>query len=73
MAKHLVMDQTGHSEHLFDQANIVEVAEAERRFKELTGKGFTAAKRTAPGKSELIKSFDPTIEETLFIPALRGG
>ena len=73
MAKQLVMDQTGHTEHVFDKANIVSLEEAERRFKELTGAGFTAAKRTAAGQSQLIKAFDPDVDETLFIPALKGG
>ena len=73
MAKHLVMDRTGHSEHIFDKANVVELAEAERRFAELTGKGFTAAKRTEPGKSEILRKFDPSVEETLFVPPLVGG
>jgi hypothetical protein len=50
-----------------------EVAEAERRFKELTGAGFTAAARTATGESRRVNSFDPTIEETLFFPRLVGG
>jgi hypothetical protein len=48
------------------------VAEAEARFKMLTGAGFTAAKRLDAGKSEILKSFDPTAEETLFIPRLKG-
>jgi hypothetical protein len=39
----------------------------------LTGAGFTAAKRTANGTSELIRTFDPTAEETLFIPRLIAG
>jgi hypothetical protein len=49
------------------------VVEAERRFDELTGHGFTAAKRLDDGKSEVVKRFDPTAEETLFIPRLEGG
>ena len=40
---------------------------------ELTGAGFTAAKRLGEGKSQVLKSFDPTAEETLFIPRLQGG
>jgi hypothetical protein len=40
---------------------------------ELTGAGFTAAKRTGAGTSELIREFDRTAEETLFIPRLIGG
>jgi hypothetical protein len=35
--------------------------------------GPTAAKRLDDGKSELVKNFDPTAEETLFIPRLEGG
>jgi hypothetical protein len=49
------------------------VAVAEARFKKLTGAGFTAAKRLDGGKSEVLRSFDPTAEETLFIPRLKGG
>jgi hypothetical protein len=49
------------------------VAQAERRFKELIGAGFTAAVRREGGRSELIRSFDPAAEETLFFPRLKGG
>jgi hypothetical protein len=49
------------------------VAEAEHRFKELTGAGFTAAVRSGEGRSELIRSFDPAAEETMFFPRLKGG
>ena len=47
--------------------------EAERRFKELTGAGFTAAIRTASGEPTVTHKFDPTAEETLFFPRLVGG
>jgi hypothetical protein len=40
---------------------------------ELTGAGFTAAVRTGPGEQRVIRSFDPTAEETLFYPRLVGG
>lgn len=49
------------------------MVDAEERFKYLTGAGFTAAKRLEGGKSEVLRSFDPTAEETLFIPRLQGG
>jgi hypothetical protein len=49
------------------------VAEAERRFRDLTEAGFTAAKRTGIGTSELIREFDPTAQQTVFFPRLRGG
>ena len=73
MATQIVMDHTGDTRHQFDPADVSAVAEAERRFKELTGVGFTAAKRLGDGKSEVLKTFDPTAEETLFIPRLQGG
>jgi hypothetical protein len=73
MAIQIVMDHTGDSRHQFDPADVAAVAKAEGRFKELTGAGFTAAKRLGEGKSEVLKSFDPTAEETLFIPRLKGG
>ena len=49
-------------------------AAAEKRFKELTGKGFRAvalAKDGGPGS--LQNRFDPQVEQTLFIPQLQGG
>ena len=49
------------------------MAKAEARFRELNEAGYTAAKRTAAGKSELIRGFAPSVEETLFIPRLVGG
>ena len=73
MATQIVMDHTGDSRHEFNTADARAVAEAEERFKMLTGAGFTAAKRLGKGKSEVLKNFDPTAEETLFIPRLKGG
>jgi hypothetical protein len=73
MATQIVMDHTGDSRHQFDPADAAAVAEAEERFRMLTGAGFTAAKRLGEGKSEVLKIFDPTAEETLFIPRLKGG
>jgi hypothetical protein len=73
MAVQIVMDRTGDTRHHFNPADAWAVTEAEERFIELTGAGFTAAKRLGEGKSEVLKSFDPTAEETLFIPRLQGG
>jgi hypothetical protein len=58
---------------MFDKQDRAEVAKAEQRFKELTGAGFTAAVRTGPGEQRIIRSFDPTADETLFYPRLVGG
>jgi hypothetical protein len=73
MRTQIVMDASGDTRHHFDANDQAAVAEAERRFKKLMGAGFTAAKRTGSGTSELIRQFDPTAEETLFIPRLQGG
>ena len=73
MASQIVMDRTGETRHIFNNQDRAEVAKAEQRFRELTGAGFTAAVRTGPGEQRIIRSFDPTAEETLFYPRLVGG
>jgi hypothetical protein len=73
MATQIVMDHTGDTRHTFDRHERAEVEKAERRFMDLTGAGFTAAVRSGPGEQRVIRSFDPTAEETLFYPRLVGG
>jgi hypothetical protein len=69
----IVMDHNGDTRHQFDPADLKELEDAERRFKRLTGLGFTAAASVGEGQSRVVKTFDPTVEETLFIPRLIGG
>jgi hypothetical protein len=73
MHTQIVMDHTGDSRHHFNPDDYVEVLDAKRRFRELTEAGYTAAKKTGNGTSEVIRKFDPTAKETLFIPRLVGG
>jgi hypothetical protein len=73
MAIQIVMDYTGDSRYPFNPNDAQALAKAEERFQELTGLGFTAAVRTAPGEVSRVRSFDPTAEETLFFPRLVGG
>ena len=73
MASLIVLDHTGDTRHIFDKQDPAEVANAEQRFRELTGAGFTAAVRSGLGEQRIIRSFDPTAEETLFYPRLVGG
>jgi hypothetical protein len=68
-----VMDHTGDSQFTFNPTNADALQEAETRFRQLTDAGFTAAVREEKGGSRVVKSFDPTAEETLFIPRLQGG
>jgi hypothetical protein len=74
MGVQIVMDRNGDTRHTFDVSDATAIALAEEHFKELTGRGFRAValgKNGAPGA--LIRTFDPTVEETLFIPQLQGG
>jgi hypothetical protein len=69
----IVMDHTGDSRHYFDPTDSTSVTEARVRFQKLSEAGYIAAKRTGNGNSEVIRQFDPTARETLFIPRLVGG
>ena len=69
----IIMDTSGDTRHPFDPADAIAVADAESRFAELIQNGFIAAKRTGSGTAELIRQFDPTAHETVFIPRLVGG
>jgi hypothetical protein len=73
MPKQIVMDHTGDTRHKFSIKDSAAIAEAEKRFKELTGAGFTAAVRTGPGETAVVRAFDPKAEEVLFFPRLKGG
>jgi hypothetical protein len=77
MAHHIIMDSSGHSTIEFDKTNANDLAEAERRFRKLTAKGFLAAEQEGNGKHRVLAQgdgrFNPNAEETIFIPALKGG
>lgn len=73
MSVQIVMDRTGDTRHEFSPSDTVAVSAAEARFKKLIGLGFTAAEKTGPGTSKLVREFNPEADETLFIPRLKGG
>ena len=50
MARHTVIDPSGHTTFEFDGTNTTDIAEAERRFKKLVAKGFIPAERRGGGK-----------------------
>ena len=68
-----IMDHTGHSTEAFDKASPADLAAAQARFNELIAEGRTAAVRTGAAQSRIVRKFDPTAEEVLFIPRLQGG
>ena len=74
MRKHLIMDPTGHSTIEFDASNTVELDAAMERFTALIKSGHAAATRKA-GETDykVVKKFDQTQDETLFVPAMKGG
>jgi hypothetical protein len=67
------MDFNGDTRHTFDEKDALALLKAERRFRELTSRGYTAATRTPEGDTIVTRSFNPTSEETLFFPRLVGG
>jgi hypothetical protein len=73
MATQIIMNHNGDTRHSFDAKDVEALFEAEQRFKDLTGAGFTAATRTASGEPVVTRAFNPTAEETLFFPRLVGG
>lgn len=73
MAAQIVMDHNGDTRHNFDPKDTKALLEAERRFKELTDIGYTAASRATDGEPVVSRKFDPTSEETVFFPRLVGG
>lgn len=73
MAVQLVMDHSGDTRHWYDANDEKSLREAKERFRQLSEQGYTAAVRGAGGSSRIVRSFEPTAEETLFFPRLVGG
>jgi hypothetical protein len=74
MSLQIMMDRTGDTRYEFDASDPIARARAETRFRELTGEGFVAVALNGDGKpGNVIKTFDPTAEQVLFIPRLPGG
>ena len=66
MARQIVMDRTGDTRHNFDAKNADALLNAEQRFKELTGAGFTAAVRTPSGEAVVKRTFLPPTRRCSF-------
>lgn len=73
MPTHKILDRTGDTRHSFDIADQAGVAEAERRFKELTGQGFLAFEPGQNGEpGQKLKVFKPEAD-IVFTPQRVGG
>jgi hypothetical protein len=73
MAVQLVMDHSGDTRHWYDATDEQSLMEARERFRQLAEQGYTAAVRGEGGSPRIVRSFEPTAEETLFFPRLVGG
>lgn len=74
MAKHFVMDHTGHSTIEFDKLDPVALKEAAKRFRALIDNGSVAATRkTGSTDYTVIKDPSQQQDETLFVPQMKGG
>jgi hypothetical protein len=71
--KFLVPDHTGHSTEVFDKSSKVSMQDAMARFDELMKSGHVPAALGKDGKHTVNRTFDPTAEEVLFVPHLKGG
>lgn len=69
-----IMSTNGHDEEVWDKSDVLSTEQAMARFAELTGKGYRAVEPGVGGApGEIVKTFDPERETTLFIPSLQGG
>jgi hypothetical protein len=68
MGIQIVINNSGDSRFEYDPADDDAVAKATER-----SIGYTAAERTASGRSRKVAEFDPTATEVLFMPRLVGG
>jgi len=74
MHTQIVMDPNGDTRHEFDPDDVVSCARAEEHFGQLTAEGFRAValgRNGQPGR--VLRYFEPSVRETLFIPQLEGG
>jgi len=75
MAKHLIMDHTGHTTVEFDKNNTADLDAAVARFNALRKSGHIAGTRKT-GEAEYhgpVKDFGDTEDETLFTTARQAG
>jgi hypothetical protein len=70
----IVMNSNGDARYAFNPSDVLSTAAAEARFNELTRKGFRPVALAKDGAAgELLRTFDPQVRQTLFIPQLQGG
>ncbi len=68
------MGMAGHTTVRWDPDDKKEIETAKAMFTEMTGKGYAAFSTDGDGgKGERIREFDPSAEEIILVPPIRGG
>lgn len=69
-----IMDQTGHTRHIWDAGNEAEVEAAQALYTSLVGRGYRAFHVKEDGKEgQRMEAFDPNAQKMIMLPQLRGG
>jgi hypothetical protein len=69
-----VMDESGHTKHIWDSTKPDEVEAMRAIYDSLTRKGYRAFNVKKDGESGTrMDTFDPTAEKMILAPQLRGG
>jgi hypothetical protein len=68
-----VLDNTGHTDVIYDPTIDVEVEEAMATFDESMGKGMSAYVLTDDGGGSVTRTFDKTAEQVVLVPQTVGG
>lgn len=70
----VILDDTGDTKVLWDQAQTAEVSAARAMFQKLKAEGYLAYRVDRTGeKAEVLHEFDPTAEKVILSPPMRGG
>lgn len=70
MPIHIVLDSSGDSRRTFAPLDPQQVTRAKEHFEDLARRGYQAFDKNG---GQRLSQFDATVEETLFVPHLKGG
>ena len=70
MPLHIVLDSSGDARRSFAPLDPRQVARAREHFDELAKRGYQAFDKKGGRR---LQQFDEAVEETLFVPHLKGG
>jgi len=69
-----ILDNTGHTRHIWSSENEAEVEAARALFTSLTGRGYRAFHVKKDGEEgKRMDTFDPEAEKMILVPQVGGG